>query len=155
MITLLRPLSILALSLVGACAGMSSATNSAAESRVIVQAGSADAFLRARCFARVELYEEGAHVSRPIVDDFVRTVALPHCANSEANRLTLVYQAGPGVCIDCGDALQGQWSGFAFLTVSGDDDVAIASVEWQGSNAESATQLRRLFMSSVEQLLRP
>lgn len=153
--TLQRPLSIIALGLLGACAGMRTTMKAMAESSTIVQSGSVDDFRRAGCFARLELYEEGARVSHSVVDDFVRTIALPYCATVETNRLTIVYQAGPGVCIDCGDALDGQWSGFAFLTVSGEDDVTIASIEWQGSNAESATELRRLFTSSVDKLLRP
>jgi len=80
---------------------------------------------------------------------------LPDIQPCKTNRagpsLDLMYQAGRGTCIDC-ELPMSEWSGFAFIVVTGEHGDELASAEWQGERAKDGHVLMQKFVDDLRAL---
>lgn len=121
--------------------------------KVVLQSGRAGEFNRVRCIS-LEMFEREHRVLVEIEEDIRMRTKLPSCSEAPGYRLSVVYQAGLGTCIDCGKERGDRWSGFAFLVVSDGAGTEQSRAEWQGANALSAEQLRQAFLKDLADLIR-
>lgn len=123
------------------------------KTNVVLQSGAVDVFNRVECIS-LEMFERENRVLIGIEEDVRIRAKLPSCSEAAVYRLTVVYQAGLGTCIDCTDERGDRWSGFAFLVVSDAAGTEQGRAEWQGANALSAAQLRQGFLKDLADLIR-
>jgi hypothetical protein len=123
-----------------------------------ITSGETAAFGRAHCYTLVQANDAGD--KRDVSPDLSRllAVSLPHLGPCGAERdglsLTIIYEGGRGVCIDCVlPRPQDQWSGFGFLVVTDQTGREIASAEWQGEGATDVQALLRRFADDLVELL--
>jgi hypothetical protein len=114
-----------------------------------IHTGALSDFATATCydFDAIDNNESGiaAELTRWLTD---QKLSLRKCTSTEDRRLILFYQAGRGVCVDCGST-GAKWSGFAFITVSDRSGHEFASAEWSGGAASNGIQLVRRFADDL------
>jgi hypothetical protein len=148
------------LSLFATCCGASSQlvgfSSGAPKNYLLVHEGNALDFGKADCIRL-----ETIHDSDPRFDALQglkrllrkRLSDLPLCRGSETNLLVVQeYEAGHGVCIDCGTGPSDPQSGFAFISVTleGKPDAALA--EWQYWRGGSARFMLEQFVFDLTNL---
>lgn len=143
----------------GACSGIGTRTPALVPtSNVFVHRGTTDRIGAASCYGTLELFERDVRLSPHTEAAVAKRLNLRACPSRDSHAMSIIYQAGPGTCIDCGEQRPAGWSGFAFLSVANAEDRESVSVEWHGAGADSARTLRELFIADVGRmrgLLRP
>lgn len=152
-----QPRSIVVSAVVASCiliTGCASNAASIPDTFIRIDSGGRAAFHDVRCLAAIEMFEQRSRLRSSIEAEVRTRLELPACdrANNDLG-LDIVYQAGPGVCIDCVETPDG-WSGFAFIVVSATGERERAGAEWHGSSASSGKQLRDAFIRDLLKLIR-
>lgn len=112
---------------------------------LVVHEGKAAQFASARCHD-LSARDEDARINVGLYLEKLlseRLPMLPRCRGDEWPRLDMSYEAGYGVCIDCGGTKRDPRSAFAGIALAVGRGKYIASAEWQywrGGTAELVAQ---------------
>lgn len=111
--------------------------------------GTTDNIGAAACYGTLEMFERDVRINPDMERAVAKRLNLRACTSGDSHAISIIYQAGPGTCIDCGEQRPAGWSGFAFLSVANAEGRELVSVEWHGAGADSAPVLRELFIADV------
>jgi hypothetical protein len=142
---------VLATVLIGACGSVASSPDRVHES-LRLHSGDMSHFASVSCVV-LDATDADAKDIRGYLSDTLRRLHMPLCTSDDAPvvRLHVAYNAGVGVCIDCGQTSAAERSAFALLAVqSGDHEVATA--EWQYQDGGSPRQAADQFAATVARL---
>jgi len=119
-------------------------------SDVCVTEGSGVTFRGAACYSEPDIRD--ANDQNITARSFKRELSkreahLLPCNVGDTVVLSIAYNAGKGVCIDC-EPQPESWSGFAFVTLS-ENGKEVAAAEWQGGGASNGRLLLRRFVTDL------
>ena len=122
---------------------------------VVISAENEAVFHNVRCVHTLDArdIDSSADMHRYILGSLQSDRHLRKCESAQPYELLASYEAGKGVCIDCGAKRSSGRSAFAILTVIDESGQELASAEWQDWQGGSDYQVANRFVADLRRLV--